>query len=143
MREELQIINISKLYRISVQLNFIPIIVTYLRLDGDFFGVLFSLILFIIASLINLSFYLLKIQSVRKSKIMSFFACYTSSLFFLVLVVSAMYNFANFGKADWRNYLDIFLFFGIHFIINFLLIFIYKKIIKFKQNNTQDKFIEN
>ena len=142
------IVNIVKLYVISVILNFIPIMVEYVRLDCNPHGdgaIGFELfkIFFVIAIIINLSFFLLEIKSVRNSKVMSFFACYASSLFFLGLVVFAIYNFATWGKSDWENFKNVLCFICIPFYINFLLVFIYRKITKFKQKKTQEKLIEN
>ena len=142
------IVNIVKLYVISVILNFIPIMVEYVRLDcnphGDgAIGYYFFWIFFVIASIINLSFFFLIKKSVRDSKIMSFFTCYASSLFFLVIFICDIGTWGNFRYGSVWDNLFIAFFFNIYFIINFLLVFIYRKIIKFKQKNTQDEFIEN
>ena len=145
---ELRITNYGKriwiLYGISIVLNFIPVIVEYLRIDGrihNLNAILYYIfwIFFVIASVINLSFFFLIKKSVRDSKNKSFFAYYASSLFFLC---AALFTFG--GTGDYRNDWFVFLFiFSIPFSINFLLVFIYRKITKFKQKHTHEEFIEN
>ena len=124
--------NIERLYLSSILLNFLPVIVQFLRLKvdvhthgEDYLSVFYFVSLLIIASIINLSFFLLKIKSVRNSKIMNFFACYASSLFFLGIFVFAMYSW--FDVVIWKWIL---FYCGSNFIINFLLVFIYRNIIK-------------
>ena len=136
------IMSIGKLYLISILLNFLPVIGIYLfssanveTMHGeDFLGVfIYGVFFFIPTSIINLSFFLLKIETVRESKVKKFFAYYASSLFCLVVVACIMIpNLTTlYYQSDIMNWIIDSLFLLANFFINSLLVFFYR--IKLKE----------
>ena len=138
-----QIMNIKELYLISVLLNFLPIVVMTLffsmgiGLEYLHGGHAIYFLFFITSSIINLSFFLLKIKSVRNNKVRIFFASYASSLFFLILALCLIdWDLID---TDWY-WIKEALFFSVYFFTNFLLVLIYR--IKNKNQNRYDRHSE-
>ena len=131
---------IWKLYLSSVILNFLPIIGIFLLLSmivgvnnihGEMtVGFYIYVPFFIAASILNLSFFLLKIKFVRNNKVANCFACYISSLFFLIIAIylinTSYSSFELKMLIDW-DWIMGSLFYSIYFFINVILAFIYRR----------------
>ena len=134
---------ILKLYLISIILNSLPIVVAFLflsmtigveRMRGDQnIGFYIYGAFFIAASIINLSFFLLKIKFIRKNKVTNFLSSYLSSLFFLIISVcmfsillSTEISAFGFRIQDIAYCIIDNLFYLVYFFINFFLVLIYR-----------------
>lgn len=93
------------MYLWSMVLNFFPFLIVFLIIlckysfNWDFYEIdetpqflLFYLLCFIVSSLLNLSFFFLKINCIRNNKTSRFFAYYLSSIFFFILSTILLVN---------------------------------------------------
>jgi len=134
--------NISKLYHLSVVLNLMPSFIMFVikfikvganwgEYSGDnnlFFG--YSKVLFMLSILLNLSFFLMKINYVWNNKVLRFFAGYLSSIFFFINSTIMVIFLSGFiGSATITIYAVFWagLFFYFYFFVNFLLVFFFKR----------------
>ena len=124
---------ILKLYLISIIINSLPIIGLYLflgtrikEIHGDSkLGYYAYGVYFILSSIINLSFFLLKIKLVRNNKVMNFLACYASSLFFLIVAFATYLLTYETIMRDLAMQIGFFMNVFPYFFTNFILATIY------------------
>ena len=127
---------IWKLYLSSIILNFLPIVVMFLaigvnNIHGEMtLGFYIYGAFFVASSIINLSFFLLKIKFIRDNKVTNFLAHYASSLLFLIVALY-LFNITSF----WSRMFDFkeFLLDTTYFFINFLLVFLYRNVPRMAQ----------
>ena len=147
----------GRLYLILVILNFLPVIGLFLfscieagidNMYGDHNIILFCYIaFFFISTILNLSLFCLKKETVKNNKLKYFLSSYLSSLFFLILSTYILQYWISMKISYGFTTIDYFiepiidsLWFYVYFFVNFLPILIYR--IRTKKHNNSNECIK-
>ena len=134
---------IGRLYLILVVLNFLPIIGLFIYLSSTIgiesmrgdqnLGFFIYGFFFFLSSIMNLSLFLFKEESIKNNKFGRFLSYYLSSLFFLILSTYILVNTIlikiSYGLLTMDNFIGCIkdsLLFYIYFFVNFLPVFFYR-----------------